>query len=1191
MKQMSPEIDARNFRELLKRLRSMAPFYTPEWHAREEKEPGNALTNIYIYLYELIIDRLNQVPHKNFAAFLEMMGIDLQPAQSATMPVTFTLVDGAVENVIAPPGAQLIATAADAAGQSQEVVFETEKSLSITPAKLLHVFSIDAAQDQIFDHSQAAAALTPFTLFEGKNSQEHSLYIGHKDLLNQKKPAVITVDFTVAAGADGSDALKFTWEYWNGSHWVNLLEFKERSEDFNEAKVDSTNRFQTNGSFTLEKNHTAEIAEKEFDLIENGVMKKIKSRWIRCRLTSPATEAVSLKLPVLNTVRLGVQPKNPFAPDLAFNNDFPLDVGEIEVKMQAKDITLQNFFELSEPLPIQFYIEASAELKAGDFLVFDNLLDPKEVRQIVAIEERGSTFNPPNISYFITLDQPLAFNYQSYNPPTILTALRQLSEDVQLDLDSIEGFEVELGSAVNLIRGSTREQAVIKDIVNISEEKTRLTLIRSGEISYFLNGNTATIIPTIKPFGEMPRLFDTFYIASDEAFSKKGAEVTLHIVAEWKDCDELMCSPPGEEPQPVLSWEYWNGVSWRGLRVKDKTGQFRHKGTIEFVCPDSITMVEVNGEKKFWIRARLIDGDYGREIVLVESGSQTTVKEGHIYFPIIKELKIAYEDIEREPEFCLASNNLALVDHTGDSIDIDKNFTPFKILPEQYPGVFLAFDKRLTGGPLRVLFSVQEQAVADDSRLKMQWSLWTGAKWLPVNVEDETENLMKIGLLTFSGSREAQKARMFGSQAELYWLKGSVIEDAYPQNPRVKGIFPNTVSAFQASAVEDETLGSSDGTANQEFSLIKFPIISQQVWVNEGEEPNEEDREAVIAEEGEDAIIIEKDEKEDVTAVWIRWHTVENFDESTDHSRHYTVDRRLGKIRFGNGSEGLVPPPGANNITIDYKFGGGKIGNSAVITGLKNAIPFVKAVANHLTAAGGSETETLEEAMARGPQKLKHRERAITPEDFEALAKDAARIVARARCLPGVDEEGNFTPGWVTVVIIPQSEERAPKPSHQLLKVVKEKLATQCANTVSAPDHIHVRQPDYIEITVETVVTPISLDVASQVEEQIRRELERFIHPLTGGAARGGWEFSRPVCRSEIFGLLEGVEDVQFVANLKLFANGVEQPGDVAFDPFTLPISGEHRIQVLLPVQQDLLQKGELTSNCVVETGRNNGTK
>jgi len=187
-----------------------------------------------------------------------------------------------------------------------------------------------------------------------------------------------------------------------------------------------------------------------------------------------------------------------------------------------------------------------------------------------------------------------------------------------------------------------------------------------------------------------------------------------------------------------------------------------------------------------------------------------------------------------------------------------------------------------------------------------------------------------------------------------------------------------------------------------------------------------------------------------------------------------------------------------------------------------------------------------------------------TPEDFEALARGASRKVARAKCLPNADEERNAAPGWVTVMIVPDGDGAAPRPSQQLIRVVREGLEKYSANVVSAPGHIHVTGPDYTEVTVEIEVVPATLEKAAAVETALRARLNRYIHPLTGGPDETGWEFGRDICLSEIIALAESVEDVDHVEKLALWAGGKAFPGDIPLDKYALPVSGEHRISLVL---------------------------
>ena len=1166
MKSATPKIDGRTFHELLGQSRALAPFYTPEWVAGQEGEPGQALLTIFLRIQEQVLSRLNRVPEKNFVAFLDMMGMKLLPAQSAQAGVTFTLATGTTEHVLVPRGTLLAGAAADGSGQ---VVFQTQKDRLVTPAGLRRVYSFDVARDSIYEHTPDEKEPRPFTVFAGKNRQEHSLYLGHADLLNQKKPTTIEVEFLLAGPAgDGSD-LELVWEYFDGSRWAEITRFVRDAQTGALDEKDGTRLFTKSGTMTLVKAQTAEIAATEV----GGV----KNRWIRCRLIKRLRGDKPVQLPTVNTVRVSVSPTAPFPPDLAFNNDVQLSLPGVRVKMLARDSKF-SFAAKSPPDPnkrsvIKIKGHAGA-LTAGDFLSLYNRLDEVEIREVASVT--GSE---------VTLRHPLRYDYDTASAVALYTALRPATnlgrEEERVKVESLEDLKAHEGSRATLYHGVKKEEAEIAAVetdATSAPPKTYLKLQRSAAATkpLYVEGDFIEITPRLHPFGKRPVLFDTFYLASDEAFSKKGARITLELDAGWNDYPPPVTSPPAApspDPDPVLSWEYWNGKSWRGIRVIDTTDRFKKKkdGRVIFTCPDDIEKVEVNGEEKFWIRVRIVDGDFGREIVLnPRGGTQVDITAGTVHYPVISNLLISYENVGEQPQRCLTINSLDLEDRTAECLDPARTFRPFAALAEQFSGLALGFDKPLRGGPLGILFDVKEQFLGQDERVKVLWSYWNGGAWLPINVADETESLTRIGLLEFLVGRDFAGLRLFGE--ELFWLKASFAEGRHPEPPRINSLHPNTAYALQADVAGGELVGSGNGTAGQTFTLQHPLVISQQVFVREPIMPTEEERKAIADDEGPDAITVRTDELGETVEILVRWHAVDDFDDSGPQSRHYTIDQRLGTLKFGDGVRGMAPPVGADNVIVSYTFGGGKKGNvpAGAISGLKSAVPFVNAVTNPLAADGGAETEKLEDVLVRGPLALKHRNRAVTPEDFEALARGASRKVARAKCLPNTDEERNEAPGWVTVMIVPDSEEAAPRPSQQLVKVVREGLEKISANVVSAPGHVHVTGPDYTVVTVEVEVVPSALEKAAAVENALRERLNRYIHPLTGGAEGTGWEFGHDICRSEIVALADAVEDVDHVEKLVLWADGRAYAGDVPLGRYALPVSGEHRIGLAL----DALQGG-----------------
>jgi hypothetical protein len=508
--------------------------------------------------------------------------------------------------------------------------------------------------------------------------------------------------------------------------------------------------------------------------------------------------------------------------------------------------------------------------------------------------------------------------------------------------------------------------------------------------------------------------------------------------------------------------------------------------------------------------------------------------------PQIKSVSITYCDDESSDEsfenksphrylqHCLIYNNPDFKDVTEEIKTKDKTFKPFVPLDDEHQTLYLGFDKKIEKGPISIFFSLEEFLVEDMP--KIEWFYYSrDKKWVRLEgLDDTTQNLTRTGTVKFIVPTDFAKSSKFGDG--LYWLKAVDIEDKFRTQSaaKVKGIYLNTTFAIQAESIEDELIGSSDGTGEQEFELVKNYVIEEEIWVNEKGTLSEEEKKKITEESGEESVSESKDE------TWVRWQAVEDFFDSTSKSRHYVVDRATGEVRFGDG-----------------------VGASEIST-MKTSIPFVDRVTNPVDAGGGADIEILEDAMERGPWVVKHRNRAVTVEDFEWLARQASRDVARVKCTRNINESGS-----VKVIIVPESEEDKPSPSLELKNVVEKYLLDHCSNVVS----LQVKGPEYIEVFVIADVYPRSIDAAPIAEKEALKRLKEFLHPLTGGENGKGWEFERLICQSDIYALLEGITEIDHVENVTVRMVRAEEGERTIVPPETwipsgLICSGEHQINM-----------------------------
>ncbi|MCA1557706.1 MAG: putative baseplate assembly protein, partial [Acidobacteria bacterium] len=352
-----------------------------------------------------------------------------------------------------------------------------------------------------------------------------------------------------------------------------------------------------------------------------------------------------------------------------------------------------------------------------------------------------------------------------------------------------------------------------------------------------------------------------------------------------------------------------------------------------------------------------------------------------------------------------------------------------------------------------------------------------------------------------------------------------------------------TIPALQAVTVRDEIIGSSSEEPNQTLNFASTPVLpGQEVYVREPEPPSDKERERIEEEQGGDAIRELKNPDTEETEAWVRWHEIDTFLKSDRKSRHYTLNHITGEIRFGDGERGLIPPRGTNNITANYRTGGGQNGNveKGGIAKVKSALAGVASVSNQVCADGGAEVETVPMVEERGPQTLRHRSRAVSSGDMEWLARQAAGTrVARSRCLSNVNRELRFEPGWATLMVVPGGLGPKLSPSSELIREVGDYLDDRAFMGLSeqTPSRINVIGPGYIRVAAVARVVPQDIDEAEPVKKLLVGALNAFLHPLTGGPKDSGWEFGRDVYASEIAEALENIEGVNHVETLQLVAN------------------------------------------------------
>ncbi len=715
----------------------------------------------------------------------------------------------------------------------------------------------------------------------------------------------------------------------------------------------------------------------------------------------------------------------------------------------------------------------------------------------------------------------------------------------------------------------------------------------------------STKVDATKPFyplGQQPQPGSVFYFSTAEIFSKPGARVSMSMTPTKTPQEEFAVAVDVSSTMVhELSWEYWNGNGWNTVNslvaldddapeVPDFTDGF----LFSFDVPLDFEQTTVNDEEGYWMRARLMSGGYGVVSTVTWDSAVPADPNQFTYFipnpPALADFRLGYtwQYGLFHPEHVFTYNNFQYEDRTEESQWPGKTFQIFKQVEDVTPTLYLGVDKKLPIDRLNIYLDIVEIPGETQGPAQL-WEYWDGIAWRGLSVEDETNNLRVPGLLSFIGPSDAEPLKRFGQA--LYWIRARLKEDGPPGAPLVNSITPNAAWVVQRQTITNESLGTSDGQPNQVFNFIQIPVLpNEEVEVRElsGLRANVEWRtlamelgssvaevqelEELLARETPQSEIIKgdlrlvRDRRKRVVEAWVRWHEEKTLFFATANERSYAVERIRGRLRFGDGVHGKVPPEGAAILARRYQSGGGLRGNVAAntITQLLAPVAGVQGVFNPRSAEGGGDAETPEALLVRGPKTLRHRGRALLPADYETLAREATTAVAFARTIPTRNPAGRRVPGWVTLLIIPQSDEPRPWPSFGLREAVRKFIEARAPADLAYAEQIFVTGPQYTEIDIETTLAPKNPDQAGEVEVAVREALGTFFHPLRGGPDGNGWELGRDVFVSDVASVVERVAGVDYVKELALLREGALQGERISVPDERIVVAGQIKIKLIV---------------------------
>lgn len=464
-------------------------------------------------------------------------------------------------------------------------------------------------------------------------------------------------------------------------------------------------------------------------------------------------------------------------------------------------------------------------------------------------------------------------------------------------------------------------------------------------------------------------------------------------------------------------------------------------------------------------------------------------------------------------------------EHTDQTRDLadGKDVRAFQAAPVAGDATLFGLSTAVPRCAVVVRLDSQVEGVGVDPRQPpLVWEAWDGQDWVACVIDnDTTGGLNRPGEVVLHVPAGHAASVIAGHRAG--WLRCRVVEPRvgqpfYSESPTVREaeVFTvgGTTTVEHAQVETDVSVGEAAGVPGQRFTLPVAPVLL--------------DAEPVVVQ------VSTRDGWED-------WAIVPDFGASGPADRHVVLDATAGELSFPPAVRepdgtlrryGAVPAKGSAVRVPRYRTGGGRAGNVArgAISVLRSSVPYVAEVGNREAAIGGVDAETVAEAKLRVPNQLRVQERAVTPADYELIARQAVPSLARVRCLPAG--------GGARVMVVPDAvaDEGDRLRLEQLLPSdeVLAAVAARLDERRLLGTRLVVEPPRYQGITVVArLVAPET--VAGRVREDALEALYRYLNPLRGGPDGGGWEFGRPVQFGEVFAVLQRVPDVTLVGEVRLF--------------------------------------------------------
>lgn len=712
---------------------------------------------------------------------------------------------------------------------------------------------------------------------------------------------------------------------------------------------------------------------------------------------------------------------------------------------------------------------------------------------------------------------------------------------------------------------------LIKAEQDMEQDVTIGNLFIGGEgyrktADYVYNDIKDCDVACFEPFGDSITVFAHCNIGCNSYFSKKGSVITMEFQVTYGE-NMVGQRIKRQEPLKVIKrrryeygeeiiadayveqvvFEYDTGRGYRTLHLLEDCTDIFADGIdgykkISFICPEEWEETEESAYTGRSIRIRVLKSEHCYLQPCVH------------HYPIIKNLNISYtyDTAEVQPEQVELIEGLSRR-RMNQNLKQDSGVLVFRGSENSNrTRMYIGFDKALRGGPVSIWVRMEDRVFVKNSHSLFYY--YGAGEWKRLKVIDKTDDFTHSGIILFYPPKDMEPSEEWGEPRYYICIEG---ED---NGGMIRDIAFNGIETENIHTGEEEDYYIQYPESYMVFQIDCEKLSTADVWVNEVQELTREEM-LVWSEKSPEEVRIEYDYIGRITAFYVKWEEVDSL-EMTDRSRVYVLDRRNGKLCFGDGVRHKIP---RNTTDTAFKLvpyycdgGEGNVEAGSIHDTISNIL-YVDKIENPIPAFGGSILESRSQMMDRGTGMISSHGRFISREDYIRAVMGYSDMIHHAKCV--------MDKGEIDIVLLLKDYKKGSGSFHRLKNELKDYLLKRSDMTIT-PQHMHIMEPVFTDIHITMWVKGTGAFDGFSLSARFRERLEKYLDSITGKNG-SGWKIGELPKQSQLLMEINAMRENCIVQKILITAEYVDKSGrhecsleELSEQLYAVIRSGRHKVYI-----------------------------